>query len=74
MSKADDDARPLRQIVLDSDWRLACALASSTDTDPLIWAGLLAKGVPFIELQKRASEVVRKRVEFYRARKRRKSA
>ena len=46
MSKADDDARPLRQIVLDSDWRLACALASSTDTDPLIGPACSPKACP----------------------------
>ena len=50
------------------------ARSRSTDTDPQIWAGLLANGVPFSALQERAAEVVRKRVEFFRARKRRKSA
>lgn len=73
MSKADDDPRSLRQVVADSDWKMACAIASSTGTTPEAWFEALQNGVAFPEVQQLAEEIRRKRREAWQERKRRRA-
>lgn len=65
----DDDPRSLRQVVADSDLRLANAIASTTGVDPQHWLELMEAGTPFREIQQLAQEIVRKRIKAFTERK-----
>src|SRR3954471_21701092 len=62
---ARDDERSLARVVADSDWKLACAIAGTTDTDPQLWFELLQDGKPFLEIQQLAQRLRKKRIDAF---------